>query len=162
MSKLIVGNWKMHMTVKEAISLAKKLKPLVKKTERVVVCPPFTALYAVKEVLKNSSIRIGAQNMHYEDKGAYTGEIAPAMLKELCDYVIVGHSERRKHFNETNELINKKVTKALEYGLTPILCIGEKLEEREDEQTLAVLGLQTEKGLEGMNKKDVERIIIAY
>ncbi|RYD07168.1 hypothetical protein N752_00875 [Desulforamulus aquiferis] len=132
---IIAGNWKMHKTITEAVSFAQELKSSLDNVGtgvEVVVCPPFTALAPVAEVLKGSSIALAAQNMHWEKQGAYTGEIAPAMLKEIgCKYVVLGHSERRQYFGETDENVNKKVMSALENQLIPILCVGETLEQRE-------------------------------
>ncbi len=138
---LIAGNWKMNTTLDEAVELVGKLRPdldLIKDVEKVI-CPPFTSLARLKEMLKGSSIELGAQNMYFEEKGAYTGEISPLMLAELCDFVIIGHSERRHYFNETEDMIDKKVRAALKVGLTPILCIGETLEENEAGKTEEVL-----------------------
>jgi triosephosphate isomerase len=141
---LIAGNWKMNTTLEEAVKLVNKLRPdldLVKDVEKVI-CPPFTSLAKLGELLKGSSIRLGAQNIYFEERGAYTGEISPLMLAELCDFVIIGHSERRHYFNETEELIDKKVKAALKVGLTPILCIGETLKENEAGKTNDVLARQ--------------------
>jgi len=138
---LIAGNWKMNTTLDEAVELVGKLRPdldLIKDVEKVI-CPPFTSLDRLKKLLKGSSIELGAQNMYFEEKGAYTGEISPLMLAELCDFVIIGHSERRHYFNETEDMIDKKVRAALKVGLTPILCIGETLEENEAGKTEEVL-----------------------
>jgi len=138
---LIAGNWKMNTTLSEAIELVKKMRPGLDRIEGVerVICPPFTSLAQIKELLKGSSIKLGAQNIYFEEKGAYTGEISPLMLVELCEFVIIGHSERRHYFNETEELIDKKVKAALKVGLKPILCIGETLEENEAGNTEKVL-----------------------
>jgi len=138
---LIAGNWKMNTTLDEAVELVSKLRSdlnLIKDVEKVI-CPPFTSLARLKEMLKGSSIELGAQNMYFEEKGAYTGEISPLMLAELCDFVIIGHSERRHYFNETEDMIDNKVRAALKVGLTPILCIGETLEENEAGKTEEVL-----------------------
>jgi triosephosphate isomerase len=138
---LIAGNWKMNTTLEEAVELVSELRPdleLVKDVEKVI-CPPFTSLARLRELLKDSSIELGAQNMYFEEKGAYTGEISPLMLAELCDFVIIGHSERRHYFNEADDMIDRKVKAALKVGLTPILCIGETLEENEAGKTKGVL-----------------------
>ncbi|WP_456454796.1 triose-phosphate isomerase [Thermovibrio sp.] len=160
---LIAGNWKMHKTVPQALTLVRELKELLKGVEDrdVLVCPPFTALYPVREELKGSSIYLGAQNMFYEEEGAYTGEISPLMLKDLnCSFVIVGHSERRRIFKEDDELINRKVLSAVNHGITPILCVGETLEERERGETEKVVDKQLRKGLKGLS--EVDEFVIAY
>ena len=161
---IIAGNWKMHKTIAEAVEFVNDIKGQVHNTElEAAICAPFTLLKDLKEATKGTSIKIGAQNMHYEDKGAFTGEIAPAMLKELdIDYVVIGHSERRQYFNETNETVNKKVLKALEVGIDPILCIGETLEEREADKTKDVCKVQTEKALENVSAQDMKKVVIAY
>ncbi|AJD32462.1 MULTISPECIES: triose-phosphate isomerase [Clostridium] len=161
---IIAGNWKMNKTVKEAVELVKELKPLVKDAKcDVVVCPTYVCLPAVLEEVKGSNIKVGAQNMHFEESGAYTGEIAPKMLEELgVHYVIIGHSERRQYFNETDETVNKKVKKAFEHNLIPIVCCGESLEEREGNITEKVLEGQIKVGLKELNKEQVEKLVIAY
>jgi len=138
---MIAGNWKMNTTLGEAIELVAGMRPGLEQIKGVekVICPPFTSLARIKELLKGSSIKLGAQNAYFEEKGAYTGEISPLMLAELCEFVIIGHSERRHYFNESEELIDKKVKAALRVGLTPILCIGETLEENEAGKTEEVL-----------------------
>jgi triosephosphate isomerase len=138
---IIAGNWKMNTTVSEAVKLVGEMKPLLDPINNVekVVCPPFVSLTSVKETLKGSSVKLGAQNMYFEEKGAYTGEISPLMLAGLCEYVILGHSERRQYFGETNEIINKKIRAALKAGLKPILCVGESLAQYEAGQTEAVV-----------------------
>ena len=160
----IAGNWKMNKNAKEAVSLAKKLKNNLKniKDRDVLICPGFAALCCVYEEIKGSNIRLGAQDMHSEDDGAFTGEVSPLMLKDFCEYVILGHSERRQLFNETDESVNKKIKKALEHGLKPILCIGESLEERENDKTFDIIKNQLKKSLKNINKKEIKEIIIAY
>ena len=139
-----------------------KLKINNDKVE-AVICAPFTLLKDLKQATKGTNIKIGAQNMHFEEKGAFTGEISPLMLKELdMDYVVIGHSERRQYFNETDETVNKKVLKALEVGIDPILCVGETLEEREAGNTKDVCKVQVEKALENVSKEDLAKVVIAY
>lgn len=161
---IIAGNWKMHKTPSEAVQLVEELKPLVKDTDvEVVVCPPFVCLYAVKQALEGSNIELGAQNMHWENQGAYTGEVSPVMLKELgVEYVIIGHSERREYFAETDETVNKKVHAAFAHGLTPIVCVGETLEQRDQGITKDVVDRQTRAALKGLDAADAEKIVIAY
>jgi triosephosphate isomerase len=138
---MIAGNWKMNTTVSEAVKLVGEMRPLLDPIGNVekVVCPPFVSLTSVKDILKGSSVKLGAQNMHFEEKGAYTGEVSPLMLAGLCEYVILGHSERRQYFGETNEIINKKVRAALKAGLKPILCVGESLAQFEAGKTEVVV-----------------------
>ena len=161
---IIAGNWKMNKTVSEALKLVEELKPLVSDAKcDVVVCPPYVCLDAVVKSVKGSNIKVGAQNMHYEENGAYTGEVAPNMLKNIgIDFVIIGHSERRQYFNETDESINKKVKKAFEYGIIPIVCCGETLNERETNVTEEVLGKQIKLDLAGLEKSQVEKLVVAY
>ena len=161
---IIAGNWKMHKTIAEALEFVSDIKDRVNNEKvEAVICAPFTLLKDLKEATKGTSIKIGAQNMHFEEKGAFTGEISPLMLKELdMDYVIIGHSERRQYFNETNETVNKKVLKALEIGIDPILCVGETLEEREAGNTKDVCKVQVEKALENVSKEDIAKVVIAY
>ncbi len=159
---IIAGNWKMNNTAAQGVALVNELKPLVADAEcDVVVCVPFTDIPAVAEALKGSNIALGAQNVHFAEKGAYTGEISAAMLKEYgVKYVIIGHSERRQYFGETNETVNKRMHAALAAGLIPIVCVGESLEERETGKTEQVLSVQIEEGLKGL--EDVSAIVIAY
>ncbi|GAB6179485.1 triose-phosphate isomerase [Desulfotomaculum defluvii] len=161
---IIAGNWKMHKTIAEAVSFVEELKQRNLGTEvEVVVCPTFTALASVAEVLKGSNIALGAQNMHWETQGAFTGEISPAMLKELgVKYVILGHSERRQFFGETDQGVNRKVKAALEFGLVPIVCVGETLEQREAGTTEAIVSQQTQGALEGLSAEQVAGLVIAY
>ncbi|MGL4797049.1 MAG: triose-phosphate isomerase [Paraclostridium sp.] len=161
---IIAGNWKMHKTIAEAVEFVNDIKDKVNNTEvEAVICAPFTLLKDLKEATNGTNIKIGAQNMHYADNGAFTGEISAAMLNELnIDYVVLGHSERRQYFNETNETVNKKVVKALEAGIDPILCVGETLEEREAENTKNVCKEQTEKALVGVSAEDMKKVVIAY
>jgi triosephosphate isomerase len=141
---LIAGNWKMNTTIDEAINLIKTMQPALQKIQGVekVLCPPFVSLVAARAIIKGSTVKLGAQNVFYEEKGAFTGEISPLMLVDLCDYVIIGHSERRQYFGDTNEIIDKKIKAAIKKGIKPIFCIGETLEENEARQTRDVLGRQ--------------------
>ena len=141
---MIAGNWKMNTTLDDAVALVKAMLAGLDRVGGVekLVCPPFISLAAVRNVLKGSSVLLGAQNMFYEEKGAYTGEVSPLMLKELCDYVIIGHSERRQYFGDTDETVNKKIGAAVKVGLKPILCIGETLEENEAGKAREVIGRQ--------------------
>ncbi len=150
---LIAGNWKMNTTVSEAIKLVNEMRRGLDEIDGVdkVICPPFISLTAVKELIKGSSVRLGAQNLHFEERGAYTGEISPLMLDELCEFVIIGHSERRQYFNETGGIVNKKIRAALRAGLKPILCIGERLEENEAGRTEEVVTEQLWSSLTGIN-----------
>lgn len=161
---IIAGNWKMHKTVSEAVSLVQELKPLVMDAKcDVVVCPTFLSLPAVIEACRDTNIMVGAQNMHFETEGAFTGEVSPKMLKELgVDFVIIGHSERRQYFNETDNTVNKKLKAAIQYGLKPILCVGELLEEREKGITQEVLATQVKLDLAGILSDDVKNMVIAY
>jgi len=154
----------MHKTPSQTVSLINELKPLVKDAQvEVVVCPPFVCLPAAKEALSGSNIKLGAQNMHWEEQGAFTGEVAPGMLKELdVEYVIIGHSERRQYFGETDEMVNKKVLSAVAHNLIPIICVGETLEQREQGITEEVVDKQTRAALEGLNADVAHRVVIAY
>ena len=161
---IIAGNWKMHYTPEEAVKLVNELKPLVKDaTCDVVVCPTFVCLDAVLKAVEGSNIKVAAQNMHFEEKGAFTGEVAPGMLEAMgVSYVVLGHSERREYFNETDEALNKKVKAAFAHNLTPILCCGETLEQRENGTTNEVVGAQIKADLEGLSKELAEKVVIAY
>ncbi|QAY67319.1 triose-phosphate isomerase [Paenibacillus protaetiae] len=161
---IIAGNWKMFKTVSEAESFFTEVKGKA-EVEGVesVICAPFTALPALVQAAKGTSIAIGAQNLHYEDNGAYTGEISGVMLKELgVKYVIIGHSERRAYFAESDAIVNKKIHAAFKHGLTPIVCVGEKLEEREAGQTKDVCKGQTEAAFEGLSAAQAAEVVIAY
>lgn len=159
---IIAGNWKMNNTASEGVALVKAIAPLVTEaTCDVVVCVPAIDIPAVSEALKGTNIRLGAENVHFAEKGAYTGEISAAMLKEYgVEYVIIGHSERRQYFGETDETVNKRTLTALTAGLTPIVCVGETLEERETGKTENVLHRQLEEGLKGV--EDLTKLVIAY
>jgi len=163
----MAGNWKMNKTVVEAIDLVKQLKASLSGVEgvevEVAVAPPFTALYAVQKELEGSSIRLAAQNLFWEEKGAFTGEISPPMLKEVgCHYVILGHSERRQFFGETDETVNRKIKATLSQGLNVIFCIGETLKEREEGKTFAVIERQIAGGLKDIGTGERRIIVIAY
>ena len=162
--KVIAGNWKMNMLPNEAIKFIEELIPLVKDTENeVILCVPYTDLFYCLLTAQNTNIKIGAQNMHFEPKGAYTGEVSAQMLKSInVEYVIIGHSERRQYFAETDETVNKKIKAAFENGLKPIVCVGETLEQRENGTTIDIITKQTELALEGLTNEQVENTIIAY
>ena len=162
--KVIAGNWKMNMLPNEAMKMIASLAPLVKETKNeVVLCVPYTDLFYSLLAAQETNIKIGAQNMHFEEKGAYTGEVSASMLKSIgVEYVIIGHSERRQYFNETDETVNKKIKAAFVHELKPIVCVGETLEQREAGKAVEVITTQTEKALEGLTEKQVENTIIAY
>ena len=162
--KVIAGNWKMNMLPNEAIEYIEAFAPMVKDTENeVILCVPYTNLFYTLMNAQGTNIKIGAQNMHFADNGAYTGEVSPQMLKSIgVEYVIIGHSERRQYYNETDETVNKKVKAAYEVGLKPIVCVGESLEEREAGKTESIITNQTRLALEGLSNEDVEATIIAY
>ena len=161
---IIAGNWKMNKTPSEAVELINELKPLVADAQAtVVVCPTFVCLPAAKAALEGSNIHLGAQTMHFEPKGAFTGEITAEMLKEVgVEYVIIGHSERRQYYAETDETVNKKVKAALAAGLIPIICVGEFLEQREDGVTAEVVSMQTKLALKDLTPDQVASLVIAY
>ena len=162
--KVIAGNWKMNMLPNEAISCVDELAKLVKDTENeVILCVPYTDLFYAILTAQNTNIKIGAQNMHFEEKGAYTGEVSGPMLKSIgVEYVIIGHSERRQYFAETDETVNKKVKAAHKYGLKPIVCVGETLEQRDEGTTIDIITNQTKLALEGLTDEQVANTIIAY
>ena len=162
--KVIAGNWKMNMLPGEAIEMINELTPLVKDTKNeVILCVPYTDLFYALLTAQNTNIKIGAQNMHFEESGAYTGEVSGKMLKSInVEYVIIGHSERRQYFAETDETVNKKIKSAFKYGLKPIVCVGETLEQREAGKAVDVITKQTELALEGLSNEQVENTIIAY
>jgi len=159
---IIAGNWKMNTTVEQAIELVQEMRGRLDKIEGVekVLCPPFISLTAVGELIADSSIKLGAQNLYFEEKGAYTGEVSPLMLAGLCEYVILGHSERRQYFGETDEIVNRKVKAALKVGLKPILCVGERLEENEAGKTEEVVTRQVKGALARIDSP--QGLVIAY
>jgi triosephosphate isomerase len=159
---IVAGNWKMNTTIDQAVELARGMRGGLDKIEGIekVLCPPFVSLSAVGKVISGSSIKLGAQNMYFEEKGAYTGEVSPLMLVSLCEYVILGHSERRQYFGESDEIVNKKVKAALKAGLKPILCVGECLEENEAGKTQEVVTRQIRGALAGIGYS--ESLVIAY
>ncbi|MBN1486333.1 MAG: triose-phosphate isomerase [Anaerolineae bacterium] len=160
----IAGNWKMNKTVAEAVELAESLcEALGDVTEMdIAVCTPATDLYAVSQALEGSNIGVGAQNMYWEDKGAFTGETSPVMVKELAEYVIIGHSERREYFGETDETVNLKIKSALAHGLKPIVCIGESLEQNKAGETVSFVKSQIEGAFAGLSEEDARRLVLAY
>lgn len=161
---VVAGNWKMNKTVSEARALLSALVPELQKVQGVekIVAPPFPALMAARALLEGTDIGLGAQNMHWEEHGAFTGEVAPAMVAEWCQYVIIGHSERRAYFGETDATVNKKVQAALAHGLTPIVCVGETLEQNQAGQTDTVVASQVRDGLTGVTLPAPTGLMIAY
>jgi triosephosphate isomerase len=165
---IIAGNWKMNMNNTETKAFLDELKIKISNYEfinniEIIICPPFTSLMTANECIADTRIKLGAQNMYHKNSGAFTGEISPLMLNEIgCDYVIIGHSERRQYFGETNDMVQKKIRAALDNSLTPILCIGETLLERDSGKTFDVLSKQLDEGLDGIPTKDLNRLIIAY
>jgi triosephosphate isomerase len=160
----VAGNWKMFKTVAEARHLVSELVPGLQAIDDVerVLCPPYTTLLAVKALLEGTDIGLGAQNLYWEESGAFTGEISPSMVAELCQYVIIGHSERRAYFGETDQTVNRKVQAALAHGLTPIVCVGETLEENEGGKTAEVVSGQVQNGLARLDLDDGNAIVLAY
>ena len=162
---LIIANWKMNKLIDESLTFAKQLVKSAKgvNEREIVICPSFTLLASLRDAVKNSNIKLGAQDMFYEQSGAFTGEISPLMLKELgCEYVLIGHSERRSYFNESNEDVNKKIKSALANGIKPIMCIGERLEQRRKDETFDVIEDQLLIGLSGIPKEALKKVVIAY
>jgi len=160
---IIAGNWKMNKTIKEGLEFIEEVKGKTEGDVEVLICAPFTLLKDLKLATKGTNIKVGAQNMHYENSGAFTGEVAPANLVEIgMDYVIIGHSERREYYGETDETCNKKVLKAIEVGINPILCCGETLEEREADKTMDKVKGQIVAGLGGGKDEELAKVVIAY
>ena len=160
----VAGNWKMNKTIAETRELISAMKPVLSGIAGVekVFCPPFMSLAEASALLAGSGIGLGAQNMHWEEKGAFTGEVAPGMVRELCSYIILGHSERRAYFGETDEIVNRKLLAAQKFGLTPIVCVGETLEQYESNQTRDVVMRQTSLGLKGVSAEFAPNIVVAY
>lgn len=161
---MVAGNWKMNKGLYETRDLIRDLFPVLHDVEdvEVVICPPFVGLGVARRELEDSTIKLGAQNMHWSNSGAFTGEISPLMLRELCEYVILGHSERRAMFGETDETVNKKVLAALANGLKPIVCVGETLDENQSGITAEVVGRQVRADLQGLTQEQAEQVVIAY
>ncbi len=162
---LMAGNWKMHKTIPEGIAMVKELKNLISdvKDVDILICPVFTSINALANEVKGSNIKIGAQNLYWEPKGAFTGEIAANMLVDAgCSFVIIGHSERRQYFGETDETVNKKTKAALAAGMIPVVCVGETLQERESNETFNVIEKQIKDGIKNFSKEEAEKIVIAY
>jgi triosephosphate isomerase len=161
---MVAGNWKMNKGLYETRDLIREMYPVLRAVENVeiVVCPPFVGLGVARREVDESTIKLGAQNMHWADSGAFTGETSPLMLKELCEYVILGHSERRAMFGETDETVNKKALAALAHGLKPIVCVGETLEENQSGITAEVVSRQVRADLEGLTQEQAEQVVIAY
>ncbi len=161
---LVAGNWKMNKTVAEARDLVHTMSAPLREVADVekVICPPFIAFMAIASMLEGTDIGLGAQDMHWEEKGAFTGEVAPNMVKEFCRYVIIGHSERRTYFGETDETVNRKVAAAIRFGLTPIVCVGETLDQYESGLTAEVVRRQIKIGLAGLDPANAAKIVVAY
>ncbi|MEZ4704977.1 MAG: triose-phosphate isomerase [Bdellovibrionota bacterium] len=165
MRPIIIGNWKMNLTVEEGIRLVTEIKTRLsgKQEAEIVVAPPFTSLHPLGIAITGSSIKLAAQNVYEEEYGAYTGEISAPMLLDLdCEYVIIGHSERRQYFQESDASLARKVAAVLEHEMSPIFCVGENLEEREAQRTLSIIEHQLHGGLQGLSDDDIERVVIAY
>lgn len=161
---LVAGNWKLNKTAEQATLLIADLLPGLQAVKKVecVICPPFTALMVASNMMRGSGVGLGAQDVFWEDSGAFTGEVSAPMLKELCDYVIIGHSERRAYFAETNETVNKKLHSSLKHGLIPIVCVGETLHENESGNTAEIVSTQIQAGLKNVEPQAVEKIVLAY
>ena len=161
---LVAGNWKMNKTAAEAPDLVSKMLSPLREISNVekVLCPPFTSILAISSMLEGSNICLGAQNLHWEEKGAFTGEVAPNMVKEFCSHVIIGHSERRTYFGETDETVNRKLRAALKIDLIPIICVGETLEQYESGQTAEVVRRQIKVGFADVDPASASRIVVAY
>nr|WP_312576415.1 triose-phosphate isomerase [Sedimentibacter sp.] len=163
---LIAGNWKMNNNIDESLLLVKNLIQLtgdINNKVEILVCAPFTSLFSIKPLLSGTNIKLGAQNMHYDEKGAYTGEVSPLMLKDIgIDYVIIGHSERRQYFNETDESVNKKLKSAIKIGIKPILCVGETLQQRESNLEKVTVRNQIINALKDLKNEEAIKVVIAY
>ncbi|HEX2911113.1 MAG TPA: triose-phosphate isomerase [Chloroflexia bacterium] len=161
---IIAGNWKMNKTVEEALALVDEMLDDLEVYEdvEIVLAPPFVALYPLLDLVEDTSIRLGAQNMYFKESGAFTGEVSPLMLREMCDYVIIGHSERRAYFHETDEDVNQKAKAAIKHDLKPIIAVGENLEQRESGQTDEWVANQVRKALQGISEDDINSVVIAY
>jgi triosephosphate isomerase len=162
--RIVAGNWKMNLAPKAAVELVEVLKPLVENDKvDVVYCVPFVDIVAVADAIKGTNIKLGAENLHFEDKGAFTGEVSAPMLKEIgVEYVVIGHSERREYFAETDDTVNKKVKKAIEYGIIPIVCVGESLEERQDNIQIEKIRIQVKRAFRDVSASDAAKTVIAY
>jgi triosephosphate isomerase len=163
-TKIIAGNWKMYKTIADAVSFAYEFVANFGGSEHeIVICAPFTQLSSLKRAFSESAVKLGAQNMHFEDEGAYTGEVSPVMLTEIgVDYCVIGHSERRQYFAETDDTVNRKLKAAFAHGIRPIMCVGEVLEQRDAGQAFDVVKRQVENGLDGIAKEEAARLVIAY
>ena len=161
---IIAGNWKMHKTLEDAVQLVEEMRERLDAIQGVdvVLAPPFLCLSSVAELLRSTSLGLGAQNMHWEDQGAFTGEVSPLMIKNMCQYVIIGHSERRQYFGETDDTVGRRVKAALEHGLTPIMCVGENLTQNEAGETEGFVSSQIRNGLAGIDPEQVQGMVIAY
>jgi triosephosphate isomerase len=159
---IIAGNWKMNTTVDEAVNLVEQMYERLDNISGVekVLCPPFISLVPVRDLIAGSSVKLGSQNMYFQDKGAFTGEVSPSMLAPICQYVILGHSERRQYFGETDEIVNKKIQSALRHNISPIVCVGENLEQNEAGKTEEVVTGQIRRGFEGI--ESISKIVVAY